>query len=508
MAELAALHIRPSPFDPVGVLPTAAQLRGQQTQEELVRLRMAEMQEEMRENRDRRGALSAFRTAGGMANPTALSTLSGHPDIYQQALQGITARDAANLMRNARGAQRVMGFRPGSPERLAAYREELDNALAEGRIDPRMHAHYSSQQPTSLLLNNIISQARALPDSAWDGLEDMPLGSPGHPIPGAGQPGPRASPFPLTPQPGMEVISPSATDVTVPGTSVVGPQAAAPSDGGTGLSGFTRQAQQLPGAPPAAAPSPPTAPPAAPAAPPAAAQAEPRTINEILQRGNATQRAVWALARAKKDTDAMTKVLQEIMGGTPMTARQTAETEEGLRREFATLAKPYFETRDAFARVESATRNPSPAGDLALIFNFMKMLDPGSVVREGEFATAQNTAGVPDRVRNLYNRLLSGERLNPEQREDFLGQSRGLMETSERQYTAIQGQYRGIAQRMGLNPQNTILDFTRPPASAAPGGAGGGPQAGPVRITGDADYARLPSGTRFIGPDGVERTKP
>jgi len=39
------------------------------------------------------------------------------------------------------------------------------------------------------------------------------------------------------------------------------------------------------------------------------------------------------------------------------------------------------------------------------------MLDPGSVVRESEFATAQNAAGVPDQVRNMYNKVLSGTRL-------------------------------------------------------------------------------------------------
>jgi len=34
----------------------------------------------------------------------------------------------------------------------------------------------------------------------------------------------------------------------------------------------------------------------------------------------------------------------------------------------------------------------------------MKILDPGSVVREGEFATAQNSAGIPERIRAKYNR--------------------------------------------------------------------------------------------------------
>ena len=33
-------------------------------------------------------------------------------------------------------------------------------------------------------------------------------------------------------------------------------------------------------------------------------------------------------------------------------------------------------------------------------------------------------------------------------------------------------------------------------------------QGGPVRIKGDADYAKLPSGAQFIGPDGVMRRKP
>lgn len=34
------------------------------------------------------------------------------------------------------------------------------------------------------------------------------------------------------------------------------------------------------------------------------------------------------------------------------------------------------------------------------------------------------------------------------------------------------------------------------------------PSGGPVQITGDEDYAKLAPGTRFIGPDGVTRTKP
>lgn len=143
-------------------------------------------------------------------------------------------------------------------------------------------------------------------------------------------------------------------------------------------------------------------------------------------------------------------------------AKDRAGMEEGLRKEFAGLAKPYFDTRDAFSRIESSAKDPSPAGDIATIFGFMRMLDPTSTVREGEFATAQNAAGVPDQVRNLANRLLNGERLGQGQREDFMNRARQLYGGQEQQYQNIQNQYRGISERMGVDPRNTIVDFSRP----------------------------------------------
>lgn len=103
-----------------------------------------------------------------------------------------------------------------------------------------------------------------------------------------------------------------------------------------------------------------------------------------------------------------------------------------LRSTINTNLSDFRKVEDSFKRIQSVAKNPSAAGDLALIFNYMKLLDPGSVVRESEFATAQNAAGVPDRVRNTYNRVLSGERLAPEQRADFVGQADNLF-TAQRE---------------------------------------------------------------------------
>ena len=46
--------------------------------------------------------------------------------------------------------------------------------------------------------------------------------------------------------------------------------------------------------------------------------------------------------------------------------------------------------------------------------------------------------------------------------------------------------------------------LTRPAQKSAPQASA----SAPVKIASDADYAKLPKGTIFVGPDGVKRTKP
>lgn len=152
-------------------------------------------------------------------------------------------------------------------------------------------------------------------------------------------------------------------------------------------------------------------------------------------------------------------------------ASQRAGVEETLRKEVANTTKDYRTIREAAASLEALAKNPSAASDIATIFSFMKILDPASVVREGEFATAQNAAGVPDRVVNVYNRILSGERLNDNQRNDFLTQARSLATTQSQQYQRVIDQYRDTAQRLRVDPRNVILDqeLLSPPGTVAPG---------------------------------------
>lgn len=139
----------------------------------------------------------------------------------------------------------------------------------------------------------------------------------------------------------------------------------------------------------------------------------------------------------------------------------TTFTQEGaLRDDFTKLSKTFLDVRDAYSRVKVSAKNPSAAGDLALVFNYMKMLDPGSTVREGEFATAQNSAGIPDRVRAMYNKSVSGERLADTTRNDFVTRSSMLYERQLKNHKKLEDQFKGLAKKYSLNKERIVPDYT------------------------------------------------
>ena len=85
------------------------------------------------------------------------------------------------------------------------------------------------------------------------------------------------------------------------------------------------------------------------------------------------------------------------------------------------------------------------------------MLDPGSTVREGEFANAQNAAGVPARIASLWNNLQDGTRLTEEQRADFIAQARAAYNAQAGIYNNLVGRYHGLATGYDIDPNNIAL---------------------------------------------------
>lgn len=203
-----------------------------------------------------------------------------------------------------------------------------------------------------------------------------------------------------------------------------------------------------------------------------------------IDASKAARRASDAAA-AKSGADArraQAEADQISSGIIPADKRPEAETK--FRKEYSDQTKGYQEVKSAYGRVLSSEDNA--VGDLSLIFGYMKMLDPGSVVREGEFATAQNAAGVPERIQNVYNKVISGERLSASQRNAFKGQAGKLYTTAQQQESQVRQGIERIAKGYGLKTENIFYTPTETaptaPGSPAPS-APGTPAPAPAQVS-------------------------
>lgn len=181
-----------------------------------------------------------------------------------------------------------------------------------------------------------------------------------------------------------------------------------------------------------------------------------------FRRQMAQEERDWRAGESAKDRAARLRAAREAAASKKEPDRSKAATD--LRKEFTAhpVTKRYQDVKISYDKVKRAANSGTAAGDLSLIFGFMKLLDPGSVVREGEFATAQNAAGVPDRIRNAYNAAIDGQRLNPEQRKQFVDTARDAFAAEEAVYRQQEQLFRRLAETQGLDPANVIGGTPRP----------------------------------------------
>ena len=200
-----------------------------------------------------------------------------------------------------------------------------------------------------------------------------------------------------------------------------------------------------------------------------------------IKQADAAIRASDAAAKLSgaQATRADAEAAQMAMGVIP--ADKRPEVEGRFRKEYNDQTQPYQTVKSAYGRVLSS--DDSAVGDLSLIFGYMKMLDPGSVVREGEFATAQNAAGVPERIMNIYNKLITGERLNASQRNSFKGQAKNLYSSALESEKTVRTGLERIATGYGLNKNNIFYTATEAAPTAQTAPTPGTPPAAPARAT-------------------------
>lgn len=130
-----------------------------------------------------------------------------------------------------------------------------------------------------------------------------------------------------------------------------------------------------------------------------------------------------------------------------------------LRKEFISQSKDFVKVRDSYNRIKASAKNPSPAGDLAMIFNYMKVLDPGSVVRESEFATAAQTGAYGERIKAAVSRVLNGQRLSDEMRKDFENRAKELYLEQEKSHNKLTEEYDRLSKEMAVEPSQVLINY-------------------------------------------------
>lgn len=154
-----------------------------------------------------------------------------------------------------------------------------------------------------------------------------------------------------------------------------------------------------------------------------------------------------------------------------------------LADDFEKASGQFSVVRDAYGRIQAAQQGTG-ISDTALIFSYMKLLDPGSVVREGEFATVANAGSIPQNILNAYNKAMSGEKLPDGIRKDILATSGSLYQKNQETQSNIVNQFNSRADAYGV-PRDLVTRDISAGISGTPSTTGG--------VTREQIFSRLKS---------------
>ena len=121
------------------------------------------------------------------------------------------------------------------------------------------------------------------------------------------------------------------------------------------------------------------------------------------------------------------------------------------------IYKDFNDMRTAYGQVISSLDAGTPIGDVAGATKVMKLLDPGSVVRESELGIAMAAGGRMDRLQNYFNNFMTGQKLTPIQRQDFKALSNELYAAAGQAYNQKRNEYLSVGQIYNFPNMKTVL---------------------------------------------------
>lgn len=148
--------------------------------------------------------------------------------------------------------------------------------------------------------------------------------------------------------------------------------------------------------------------------------------------------------------------------------QQQFDNSNKLRDEFngSKVVQNYREVTPIMESMKEAQQRPSRAADLNMVYALAKIMDPGSVVREGEMVMVNNTQGIGDRLAGYIQSLNGGAMLTPEARQRIIEEAQSRYKGLEQSYKALEDHYGGMADRFNLRREDVIVPIRKPAANA------------------------------------------
>jgi hypothetical protein len=133
---------------------------------------------------------------------------------------------------------------------------------------------------------------------------------------------------------------------------------------------------------------------------------------------------------------------------------QQFSNENTLRDEYTAQTANFRVITDAYKKI--MTTADTGAGDMSLLYQYVKLLDPGSVVRESEFATAAASGSFGDQIQGAAQQIATGKRLTPELKAQFRNEAQNIFDQQQSSANQTAEQYRRLATDYGLDPTRVV----------------------------------------------------
>lgn len=129
-----------------------------------------------------------------------------------------------------------------------------------------------------------------------------------------------------------------------------------------------------------------------------------------------------------------------------------------MRKEIQQLPsyKQYTAALPSWQSMVDAAKRPTAASDLNLVYGIAKIMDPTSVVREGEIQMADGTQGVFGRLNGLINGLNGGNKLQADARAALLAEAQSRMNGFKTSMDADMKGYGTVIKHRGMNPEDVL----------------------------------------------------